>query len=578
MASSGNFATMNPLSPTSNNVVYSKGNLATSPGSNFSSTTWCFSNMVIPKDKKIYVEARLSSGAGVYASLAAATNLSTPGSSVVGGDGSVSLYYTSKYVNGTESASWITAASEGDILQLAIDGSNNKVWLGYNNTWGGSGDPANGSNEAGTINTSTALGDDIVIACTQNSVSTMTFNFGQDDTFGGEETAAGNADGNGFGVFKYAPPTNFLALCSGNLSISDDIDPAQTNTDYPGKQFDTILYAGNSGSQDITTLGWQPDLLWFKNRGTTNSNLLFDSSRGATKDLSSDKTNGESTSYSSIFTAFLSTGWRFGEGDAGLNNGSNNYVAWCWKANGGTTSSNSDGNVTSTIQNRKGFSIITYGGSGGQVSGANPTIGHGLGATPDFFIIKNRSANDAWFVWHNTMAANQFGLLNSANAPYNNAANAVMSNTLPSSSVITIANDGDGYNNTSSENYVCYAWCNVEGMQKFGRHTGNANNDGPFIYTGFRPRLIMIKQLEQNGTEWGVYDTARCTFNPNGRFLFWNGANVENDGESFPARALDVTSNGFKIRDGSSGMTNNNGRLHMYAAFGDVPFKYNNTF
>ena len=565
MASSGNFATMNPLSPTSNNVVYSKGNLATSPGSNFSSTTWCFSNMVIPKDKKIYVEARLSSGAGVYASLAAATNLSTPGSSVVGGDGSVSLYYTSKYVNGTESASWITAASEGDILQLAIDGSNNKVWLGYNNTWGGSGDPANGSNEAGTINTSTALGDDIVIACTQNSVSTMTFNFGQDDTFGGEETAAGNADGNGFGVFKYAPPTNFLALCSGNLSISDDIDPAQTNTDYPGKQFDTILYAGNSGSQDITTLGWQPDLLWFKNRGTTNSNLLFDSSRGATKDLSSDKTNGESTSYQSIFTAFLSTGWRFGAGDAGLNNSSNNYVAWCWKANGGTTSTNSDGSTDSTLQanTKAGFSIITYAGNG-----SNRTIGHGLSSAPDFMIIKNRDASGNWVVYSRVMGAGNRGQLNTTNA-WGSSSTSFQS-TDPTSSVISLGTSSG--TNASGNDFVCYAWCNVEGMQKFGSYEGNGNNDGVFIYTGFRPRLVFIKNADAS-QHWVTHDSARETYNVMDTPMDWDANYAE---YTSSARAIDFLSNGFKCRTSDGEI--NSAETFIYGAWGDVPFKYNNTF
>ena len=134
MASSGNFATMNPLHKTSNNVVYSNGNLTISPTSNWSTTTYCKSTMVIPKDKKIYVEMRLNSGGGVYASLGCATNLGVPSGTNVGGDGSVTLYHDAKYVNGSVTNSWITSASAGDILQLAVYGSNNKVWLGYNNT------------------------------------------------------------------------------------------------------------------------------------------------------------------------------------------------------------------------------------------------------------------------------------------------------------------------------------------------------------------------------------------------------------------------------------------------------------
>ena len=565
MASSGNFATMNPLSPTSNNVVYSKGNLATSPGSNFSSTTWCFSNMVIPKDKKIYVEARLSSGAGVYASLAAATNLSTPGSSVVGGDGSVSLYHTSKYVNGTETGSWITSASAGDILQLAIDGSNNKVWLGYNNTWGGSGDPANGSNEAGTINTSTALGDDIFIACTQNSVSTMTFNFGQDDTFGGEETAAGNADGNGFGVFKYAPPTNFLALCSGNLSISDDIDPAQTDTDYPGKQFDTILYAGNSGSQDITTLGWQPDLLWFKNRGTTNSNLLFDSSRGATKDLSSDKNNAESTSYSSIFTAFLSTGWRFGAGDAGLNNSSNNYVAWAWKANAGTTATNSEGDADSTVQanTKAGFSIVQFPNYSGDTK-----FGHGLTKAPNFIIAKLTASSSNWPTYHDGYSSGKCCFLNLSNAEATSTHFAHSGSGNP----VSATTFGMGASFAGSGAGIAYCWHDVEGYSKFSTYEGNGNADGPFVYTGFRPRMIFVKSIDSSD-DWIVIDTARSTFNVTNAGLSWNTSNSETTSN----RECDILSNGFKPRTSNTNL-NKSSTTYIYGAWGDVPFKYNNTF
>ena len=564
MASSGNFATMNPLIKTSNTMTYSFGNLRLGPpSSSFSSTDFCRSSMVIPKDKKIYAEIYAVAGSGGQHPIAVATTHAIPVGSI-GGDGVVVLYENLKKVNGTTTSSWITTAAQGDVFQIAVDGATNKVWLGYNNTWGGSGNPSAGSNEAGTVNTSVALGFDLFLVSQGSTSSTLHWNFGQDSTFGGALSAGGNADANGFGDFKYAPPTNFLALCSGNLSISDDIDPAQTDTDYPGKQFDTILYAGNSSSQDITTLGWQPDLLWFKNRGTTNSNLLFDSSRGATKDLSSDKTNGESTSYSSIFTAFLSTGWRFGAGDAGLNNSSNNYVAWAWKANAGTTSSNSDGSTDSTVQanTKAGFSIVqtpNYSGT--------PTFGHGLTKALDFIIVKLRASASQWIVYHSGLSsAAKILFLNQSAAE---ASNAAFNSTAPTNEVFSL---GGGF--AGSGTAIAYCWHSVEGSSKFGTYIGNANADGPFVYTGFRPRMIFVKDRDR-GENWVTFDSARNTFNSVDKGLFWNASSAESTG-SGSGFDVDFLSNGFKLRCSHDNM--NGSSTYIYGAWGDVPFKYNNTF
>ena len=568
MASSGNFATMNPLHKTSNSVVYTQGNLKTSPSSNWSSTTWCFSNMVIPKDKKIYVEARLSSAAGVYASLAAATNLSTPGSSTVGGDGSVSLYNESKYVNGTRSASWITAASAGDILQLAIDGSNNKVWLGYNNTWGGSGNPSAGSNEAGTINTSTALGYDIFIACTQNSVSTMTFNFGQDSTFGGEVTAGGNADANGFGDFKYAPPTDFLALCSGNLSVSDDIDPAQTDDDYPGKNFNTVLFDGNGTTNAVTGLGFKPDLIWGFTRSAGQSKRMIDSTRGGSSRMYSDNTNAEDTSTATISEfgtdGFTATGGAFNN-DSGRTCG-----AWCWKANGGVTSSNSEGSTTSTIQanTKGGFSILSYTGTGSAA-----TLGHGLEKAPEFILVKRRTGGaQSWKVYHVGVGATKYLTLNDNSQA--GTSSGMWNDTAPTSTLISIGNESNV--STSSLTYIMYAWHGVEGYSKFGSYTGNGNTDGPFVYTGFRPRLLAIKAFSSNYSEgWIVHDTARTTVNTSIKKLGWDNGNGES--EAAASHQLDFLSNGFKCRNTNTDF-NESGSSYVYMTWGDVPFKYNNTF
>ena len=579
MASSGNFATMNPLHKTSNSVAYSQGNLKTSPSSSWSSTTWCFSNIVIPKDKKIYVEARLSSAAGVYASLAAATNLSNPGSSEVGGDGSVSLYNESKYVNGTRSASWITAASEGDILQLAIDGSNNKVWLGYNNTWGGSGDPSGGSNEAGTINTSTALGDDIFIACTQNSVSTMTFNFGQDSTFGGEVTAGGNADANGFGDFYYAPPTGFLALSTANLTISADIDPAGDDgaDENPTKQFGVVSYTGNSTTgQTITGLGFQPDCIFAKMNSSSQRWFVTDTNRGITKHLFPDANSDEETdsgmgNTNPIYDAFNSDGFELGTSGSGPNDNNRVYTAMCWKGNGGTNSSNSEGSITcSTQANVKGgFSIITYTGTG-----SSATLGHGLEKAPETVLVKRRSGDQSWAVYHKSLGASQYFTLDSSGGA--GSGSGMWNDTAPTSTLITIGSDSRVSLNNQTN--VAYAWHGVEGYSKFSSYTGTGSTDGAFCFLGFRPHMIWTKR--PGSGDWIIFTYADNSVNTsyvNGAFNPLDLRQKFTTGASDSGKPIDFLSNGFKIRHTDSD-TNLSGVEYPYWAWGSVPFKYNNTF
>ena len=540
---SGNFATMNPLHRTSNSVVYSNGNLTTSPGSNWSTTTYCRSTMVIPKDKKIYVEMKITSNHdGQYMMLGCATNLSVPSSTNVGGDGSVTLYFQSKYVNGTETGSWITGASAGDILQLAVDGSNNKVWLGYNNTWGGSGNPSAGSNEAGTINTSTALGYDIFIACTQNSVSTMTFNFGQDSTFGGEVSAGGNADANGFGDFFYSVPSGYLALCSGNLGMSADIDPAEGVN--PTQFHDTIIYTGDGGTAtSITGLNFQPDWVLIKNRdqadGWLNQNSV--SGVGVTHEWNDD---GPYESETDCITAFNSDGFTLSN-DHKVNANTEKYVAYCWKKSADA-----------------GFDIVEYSGNG-----STNNVSHSLGATPDCIMMHLKSGSD----WDSTMYFNSPSM-GTGEGVFMTLANAGQTSTYVSavsSSTFTPTTSA----NTSTRTYVAYLFRSIPGFSHFGEFEGNGNADGPFIYTGFRPKFIFFKAIDAS-ENWQIRDTARQTYNDGtANRIYWNTNAAE--GTASTASPIDFLTNGFKIR-GSNTEINSN--TIIYGAWGDVPFKYNNTF
>ena len=576
MASSGNFCVMNPLVRTTNTMVYSFGNLRTSPSSNWSTTTWARGSMVIPSDKKIYFEVLLQNQTSVYSVTGIGTNLSVPSSSNVGGDGSVTIYNTGKFVNGSSTTGLFSTLSSGTILQIAVDGSTRKVWLGYNNTWIGSGDPANGTNEAGTVNVSNSLGNDLMPVGQNNSIGVTHYNFGADSSFGGEKTSgsANASDSNSVGDFYYTPPNNFLALSSANLPISDDIDPAQTDDNFPQKQFGVVTYTGNGGaSQSITGLGFQPDLVWLKQRSASElySNNLIDSTRGRSKTLYSSRADAEATSASDKdFGTFDSDGFTvLDDFNTNMNQSSITNVGWCWRANGGVTSSNTQGDITSTVQvnDNAGFSIISFSGSGSAQS-----VGHGLSVAPDMVITKNRSTTDDWRVHHKglTNGVGTYHLKLNTNASETNDASCMSGS--PSNTVLNLGNNTSM--NGSGNNIIMYAWREIEGFSKFSRFVGNGNNDGPFIYTGFRPRLWFIKEISSSD-DWVVYDTARDTFNSgSSKVLRWDSSNSEFDDSS---RAVDVTSNGLKIRTSNATM-NGSGVTYIFGAWGDVPFKYNNTF
>jgi len=571
MGSSGNFSTMNPLHRTSTNVQYSNGNLTFSPNSSWSTTTFTRNNIVIPKDKKIYMEVHCDNQSGDYHMFGVSAILALPEAAQSGSTGTVMIYNGSTRINGTRTDNVVTNPSQGDIVGIAIDGSNNKVWFAVNNTWQLSGDPSNGTNELGTVTTNSTVGTDITFAFNQNSASILTANFGQDSTFGGQKTAGGNADANGFGDFYYAPPTGFLALTTANLSISDDIDPAQTDDDYPSKQFGAYTYTGSNGSAVTVSTDFQPDLIWIKSRDSTDNHYLQDSTRGFgnSKSLSSNSTgvqgyNGGAPSSSGAQNVGSSSFQAYG---SDWSRDTDDMIAWCWRANGGTTSSNSDGALTSTLQanTKAGFSISKY-----TSNGSGQTFGHGLGATPDWFIIKkidNQARN--WISWHKDVSTTTTGYFrfSTSNAEENDT---IWNNTAPTSSVISVQKDTTEVNSPSGDSYICYAWRGIEGYSKFGKYEGNGNNgDGPFIYTGFRPRLLFIKDLDA-GNEWYVQDTARETYNPTEKFLEWN----TNDAEQ--SKKLDILSNGFKPREDSGRF--NDTHTYIYGAWADVSFKYNNTF
>jgi len=586
MASSGNFCTLNPLS--TKGPTLSQGNCRAD--STFYWATY-YGTIAMPTSGKWYAECKTPNIVGADASfpmgiqdaerLTYLGDKTSNGSHYIGmststaGEG-YSIYthaggtYSKKYHNNSHSDTALASASNNDIYQIAVDLDNNKLWFGKNNTWDQSNPSTNGTATYTITNKSYAMG-----GSASNSEYHI-WNFGQDGSFG-TGSGGGNADGNGFGDFAYAPPTGFLALCTANLPISEDIDPAETDDNYPAKQFNTILYTGNAGSNAITGLGFQPDFCYIKKRNSTGGAALVNSTVGGQKVVQSNNNDAEGSS--SPFQTFDADGFTLDGTSSYLGNfngSSDTYVAWCWKCAGSTTSTNNEGNITSTVQanTKAGFSIITYTGSGGTVSGANPTFGHGLESAPDFLIFKCRSDGSTnWIVWHSGLGgANKYLSLNGYAAAGTDTA--WLSNTAPSSTLITTDNGGWGAVNGSSRTYVCYAWHNVSGMQHFGTYEGNGNADGPFCYTGFRPRMVILKDMDR-GENWVMFDSERNTYNPIDKGLFPNDTAAESTG-SGSGFDIDFLSNGFKLRASHDNM--NGSSTYVYACWGDIPTRYGNTF
>jgi len=296
-----------------------------------------------------------------------------------------------------ESSSAALAGLNGAPTNNAVIGfavkSDGKFFISVDGTFstnadGNTQNPVTGANPMGTMDT------DIDFFFHAGNISVFQANFGQDSTFGGNETATTNADANGIGAFHTAPPTGYLALCSSNMA-EPTIGPNSTSQadDY----FETVLYEGDGSTQDIA-VNFKPDWTWIKNRDAADSHQLFDSNRGVTKVLQSDTTTAEVANDDTL-TAFISTGFSLGD-DVAVNTNNESYVAWNWKANGGTataTISESGDNPAASVQANPtaGFSIITYTGTGDA-----GTIAHGLGVVPKWIIIKNRAQADAWAVYH----------------------------------------------------------------------------------------------------------------------------------------------------------------------------------
>ena len=350
--------------------------------------------------------------------------------------------------------------------------------------------------------------------------------------------------------FAYTPPTGYKSLCTTNLTDPTIADGSTA--------MDVKLYTGNSGTQTISGLGFSPDLLWIKSRSVAYSHRLFDTVRGVTKALYPDLTEAEGAAQGTNenLTAFTSDGFSLGSasGIDAINNNNVTFATWAWDG-GTTTATNTDGSITSNVRANAsaGFSIISYTGDG---SGTD-TIGHGLNDAPSLVITKSRGTTGSWRVFTDVGGTWKLGNLNNTDAFVNATVSA------PTSSVFSI----DG-NSNASTTHIAYCFAPVSQYSAFGVYTGNGSSDGPFVFTGFRPRWILIKNSDTS-EYWRLYDTERSTENVMGDMLMPNDSSAE---VTSSVNILDALSNGFKLR-GTHSSTNGSGNTIVYAAFAEHPFK-----
>ena len=414
--------------------------------------------------------------------------------------------------NGTTQSNPSFTFSAGDVIGLALDLDNGTLSF-YDD-------------DNGLIGTVPYDKTKSACFCGQsNKAVTFNWNFGDNPTFDGNETAGGNADEDGNGDFFKSVPSGFKVLKQDNM--------AETAKGVSG-------------------------LVWTKNRDAADNHQLYDSSRGKQLLLTSNTTDAESTVTDGL-QKFLAGGQQIEDSDA-INTAGESFVSWNWVANGGTTASNTDGSITSSVQanTTAGFSIVEYTGTG-----SNATVGHGLSTAPEWIWVKQLNSTGHFSVYLGVLGGTKISytsvdVVNSSNSSYWN-------NTDATSSVFSVGTNADV--NGSSSTYVAYCWHGVDGFSKFGSFTGNGNAKGPFVYTGFKPAWLMIKS-SSHATSWYLFDNKRNPINPAGKRLVADGTFVEDAGTT---EAFDFLSNGFKLRNTSTG-TNGSGRTYIYMAFAEHPF------
>ena len=327
--------------------------------------------------------------------------------------------------------------------------------------------------------------------------------------------------------------------------------------------FNTVTYTGNGGTNAITGVGHQPDFTWLKRRDASGNHNLYDAVRGVTKYLESSATSPEQTQQYGL-TAFGTDGFTLGS-NANMNGNGQSFVSWNWKAGAGQGTSNTDGTINTTytsVNTTAGFSISKYTGTGSAA-----TVGHGLGVAPKMIMYKRLDSADDWTIYHSFLGATKKADLNNTSAPSTNST--VFNDTAPTTSVMSVGTNGR--TNGSGGSYIAYAFAEKTGFSKFGSFRGDGSNNGPFVYTGFKPAFVVTRKDGSDG--WHMFDNKRDASNPEVHRLEADSSGGDYTGLS--AGWMDFLSNGFKIRYNGGGI-NADGSDYFYFAFGQTLVGTNN--
>ena len=530
-ATASNYAVLNPNN--SYTGLLSNGNLTLTSGASGWQTA---RSSIYVSTGKWYWEVTMVNDNLVFVGLDDnAYNVTTNGSSTYVGfyTNSWSIYFSNGQIrNNTGSGSaYGSAFSIGDVCMVALDMTNGKVYWGKNGTWFNSGNPATQTNPAFTNLSGYTLGP---ATSGFDSTSIATHNFGQQP-------------------FTYTPPTGYVALNTYNLPTPTI---AQGN-----KYMDATTFTGVTGAIAVMNAGsFQPDLVWVKSRSNTQDNYLVDSNRGGNYLLRSSTSSADGVYASpNWITSFNSNG--FSSSSDSLLSINYSYVAWQWQAGKGSNVSNTSGTITSTVSasTTAGFSIVTFTAP----SSGSGTVGHGLGATPSMMIWKSRSNTDNWTTYHISLGSNALFL------NLSNASSALSWGTINS----TIFTADTGSNCTASRTYVAYCFAPIAGFSAFGSYTGNGSaTAGPFVYTGFRPKFVLVKRTDSTG-DWRTMDTSRDLYNPEVNVLFPDLSQAE--ASYTGGQGLIGLSNGFQTQITSADV-NASGGTYIYMAFAENPFQYAN--
>jgi len=549
-----NFATFNPLEVAHTyEANLSEGNLIATPsdGGNWNTRVGTFN----VSSGKWYAEfATVSSHTGVFVGI-----LKTGSTDAFYiGYGSGGWGYYDDVGNVQHSASVVTGTSYGgfvtdDVIGVALNLDDNELRFYKNGSVLGSSAISIDANESYAFAMSnTQSGHEVGV------------NFGQDSTFAGNITSGSDnaTDDNGQGDFYDAPPSGFLAMCSANLP---DTALAPNQNEQADDHFNTFLYTGDGTSdRNIALNTFTPDWSWNKGRSQVTNNTLIDTSRRNGDNFPNLHSNTNDAEANDTHPNIITNGIQV---SGGLdNNDGTTFVVWTWKANGGTTSSNTDGTITSTVQanTTAGFSIVTATAPSGTFS-----FGHGLGVAPDMFWFKERGQAGNWIIYHKdkttSIPSNVGVYLNNNLAGFASGSNWLQT---VSSSVISMTT---GQINSTGD-FVCYCFNEIEGYSKFGSYQPNGSTDGTYIHLGFSPSFFMAKSITASGYEWVIIDNKRTPFNEIKGYLVANEPSSESTSYNF----VDFLSNGIKIRASSGNDVNASGHTVIYMAFADQPFKFSN--